>query len=196
MQTSLAYWYYLTYVSTEYILRRTKIQFTVQFSFTISHGREHPRNLGTVRTEHMCELRIFNSKAVTIHPLPENKRDFLSHTLVYYPIVWKSFENRTEVRGGLQCDCLINRKQQENGGVYIKKGLHNTDSSTDIIGNTIREIIQAGRIAHMGRKSMHIKFWPLSRKRRHDLEVLDVDGRVTLKWIFTWAKGVEWNGQV
>jgi len=85
MQTSLAYWYYLTQVSTECILRRAKISFTVEFSFTIFHGREHPRNLGTGRTEHTCEVRNFNSKAVTIHPLPENKPDLLPHTLDFIP---------------------------------------------------------------------------------------------------------------
>ena len=39
------------------------------------------------------------------------------------------------------CVCLIKRKQQENGDIYIKKGFHNSDSSIDIIGDIIREII-------------------------------------------------------
>jgi hypothetical protein len=54
--------------------------------------------------------------------------------------------------------CLIKRKQQKNGDLYTKKGFHNTDSSIDIIGDIIWEIIQDGRIAHMGENSMHIRF--------------------------------------
>ena len=88
-------------------------------------------NLGTGRTEHMCEVRIFNSKAVTTHPLQENKPDFLPPTLVYYPIVWKMFENRTAVHGGLQCVyvcvcvcvcvCVSNKEETAGEWRYLHK---------------------------------------------------------------------------
>jgi hypothetical protein len=78
----------------------------------------------------------------------------------------------------------MKRKYQENGGVYIKKGLHTSDSSTDIIGDirVIWEMIQAGRIAHMGRKSVHIKILTGKQKAKTRL------GRSRCRWKESYIK--------
>jgi hypothetical protein len=40
-----------------------------------------------------------------------------------------------------------------------------------------------GRVAHIGRKEMHIEFWLEKLKERENMEELEVDGNVILRLV-------------
>jgi hypothetical protein len=102
----------------------------------------------------MYEVRIFNSKEVTIHSLPEKKNGFLA---TYPSLLSHRMETVRESNGRpWRVTVCVPSKEgiAREWRCLQNKGPYNSDSSIDIIG----DMIQVGRIAHLGRKSMHIKF--------------------------------------